>query len=95
MGHLEELEILGGGFAVVREEVIHVLLETVVVELPPLLDFARHLLLHLLHLDCGAVRGFEGFPRVQKSDSLIQVLVSMFTCWEEKEKRKRGEGGFG
>ena len=42
--HLQQLRHVRRRFVICREDVIHVLLEAVVVELSPLLDFTRHLL---------------------------------------------------
>ena len=43
--HFQQLRHLRRRLVVCREHVIHVLLEAVVVELSPLFDFARHLLI--------------------------------------------------
>lgn len=82
MRHLQKLEILRRRLAIVREEIVHILLETLVVELSPLLDFARHLFLHRGDILGCAVRFFKRFPRVEEGDSLIQ-----------KEKLANGDKG--
>ena len=48
--HLQQLRHLRRRLIVRREDVIHVLFKAVVIELPPLLDFAGHLLVDILNV---------------------------------------------
>ena len=75
MRHLEQLRHLGRRLVVRGEDVVHVLLEAVVVELPPLLDPTGHLLVDLFNVRGRAVGAFEGFPGVEEGDALWGVLV--------------------
>ena len=53
-----------------RKDVVHVLLETVVVVLSPLLDASWHLLVDLLDIFSRAVGGFERLPGIEKRNTL-------------------------
>ena len=76
MRHLQQLRHLGRRLVVRRKHIIHVLFETVVVQLSPLLDFAWHLLFDVFDVVGGAVGAFEGFPGVEEGDSLLSVVIS-------------------
>lgn len=69
--HLQNLQVLRRGFPIVGEEIIHVLLETIIVKLSSLFDFPRHLFLHTFNVPGRPVRGFERLPCIQKGNSLI------------------------
>lgn len=72
MRHLQQLGHLGRRLVVGREDVVHVLLEAVLaVELPPLLDPARHLPVDVVDVAGGAVGAFEGFPGGEEGDALV------------------------
>lgn len=72
MGHLQQLGHLGRRLVVGREDVVHVLLEAVLaVELPPLLDPARHLPVDVVDVAGGAVGAFEGSPGGEEGDALV------------------------
>ena len=62
--HLQQLRHLRRRLVVRGENVIHVLFEAVVVELPPLLDFPGHLLVDCCDVCGRAVGAFEGLPGV-------------------------------
>ena len=70
MRHLQQLRHLCRGLVVCRENIIHVLLEAVVVELSPLFDLAGHLLVDFFNVRGRAVGAFEGFPGIQEGDAL-------------------------
>ena len=70
MRHLQQLRHLGCRLVVGGEHIIHVLLETVVVQFSPLLDLSWHLFFDFLYVFNRAVRGFERLPGVEKGDSL-------------------------
>ena len=53
-----------------REEVVHVFLIAVVVQLSALLDLSGHLGLHLFNVGPTAVGVFEGFPGIEEGDPL-------------------------
>lgn len=65
MSHLEQLRQFGRGFVIRREDVVHVLLEALVIQLPPLLDLSRHLLFDLLNVFRRTVRVLKGFPGIE------------------------------
>lgn len=70
--HLQQLGHLGRRLVVGREDVVHVLLEAVLaVELPPLLDPARHLPVDVVDVAGGAVGAFEGSPGGEEGDALV------------------------
>lgn len=71
MRHLQKPEILRRRLAIVWEEIIHILLKTLVVELSPLLDLARHLFLHRGDILRCAMRFFKRFPGIEEGDSLM------------------------
>lgn len=76
---LQQLEHPRIRLLVRREDVVHILLVAVVVQLSPLLDLARHLHFNLLDVCRGAVGILERFPGVEKDNSLCYVLILALT----------------
>ena len=90
--HLQQLRHLGRRLVVGGEDVIHVLLEAVVVELPPLLDLAGHLLVDFFNVRRGAVGAFEGFPGVEEGDALEDLSADEDLAVEGVVGVREGKG---